>query len=119
MRTGQIAMTAGKQSIDESSDVGMHDVALSDSDSSADFDEGVPERPSTPKMPSACACPSNDPVFQLGKYKGHRFHRATKQSPSYFQWAIKQKSPSKFLKAYIDWLPEDSDFDEKFGPLME
>ena len=69
VRTGQIAMTAGKQSIDESSDVGMHDVALSDSDSSADIDEGVAERPSTLKMPSACACTSNDPVFQLGKYK--------------------------------------------------
>ena len=62
----------------------MHEIGLSDSDLSADVDEGIPEKPSTPKMPSSSACASNDLVFQFGQHKGQTFHEGTKRSPSYF-----------------------------------
>ena len=71
------------------------------------------KRPSTPKMPSSSACSSNDSVFQFAQYKGQTFREVTKQSPSYFMWAIKQKSPGKFLKTCVDWVQEERDFDEK------
>ena len=47
------------------------------------------------------------------------FRQATRQSPSYFQWTIKQKSLGNFLKANIDWVQEGYDFDEKSGSPKE
>ena len=36
-----------------------------------------------------------------------------------FEWAIKHKSPSKSLKAHVDWVQDPYDFGEKLGSLME
>ena len=63
------AMMAGKPGNDELSDAAIHDTVLSDADVSADFGEGVPERPSTPKVASLSAYASHDSVFLFRQCK--------------------------------------------------